>query len=804
MTTLKRTDVLNLSKTELSPEQVEVLSLGLNFVPTQDFDIFTTVKDINKCIRSLTVKKHFWSDCPSDTVSFNQPLATPEDSFHGLDFQDQLTLINLQSLQNLSPDPHISLAGDLHIHNPSFYPVNSRTPAMDRFQQLVERDLRELHNITQISKKHSKNNIVPCHQKAIKELKNMQHLIIKMSDKGGMVVVLDKHDYHLSVVTMLDDASTYSRLDSNPTLKFQIEVKQLIQEGLSLGVLTDRQADYLYIDNPVIPIIHGLPKVHKEVTPLPLRPIISGINSLGETMSEWLDSLLQPLVKRVPGYIQDTKSVLKSFELKNWEQDFMWITCDVQSLYTCIPHKVALTALDYHVSKYSNYTQDLKGFMMQVTFFLMTHNYFVFDQKFYLQQRGVSMGAKFSPSLANLTMAWWEELYLFSSDNPFFDAIHWYGRYIDDLLVIWTGDVSAVPVFADYLNNNPFNLKFTFSSHRNTISFLDLQLTGTVGETINSATYRKPTSGNTLLHYKSHHPKHTTKSIPVGEFTRALRNCSHHEAFQSETKVIGQKFRDRGYPNWVINRAKDIVSKKKRTYLINHETDKSIDPDFKPTLVLEYNRQYKQIKSIVDKHLPIVTEDTTLEKILNKGWRTVSRKPMTIGNILSPSFFSSPSRPQTWLKHAGFYRCGTHPCRTCSFAMQCKQFQDSEASCTYNIKQLLNCNSTQVVYIILCDICNIMYVGCTIRKFKVRALEHINDISSNTGRNMSNASKHFVDTHSSNIASFKIFAIEKLKYIPRGGDIKSKLVDREAYWILMLNTTHPKGLNLRRESMLHY
>lgn len=97
-----------------------------------------------------------------------------------------------------------------------------------------------------------------------------------------------------------------------------------------------------------------------------------------------------------------------------------------------------------------------------------------------------------------------------------------------------------------------------------------------------------------------------------------------------------------------------------------------------------------------------------------------------------------------------------------------------------------------------------MYVGCTTRKLKVRALQHINDISANSNRNMSNASRHFVELHHSNTTSLKNFGIEKLKYMPRGGDAKGKLTDQEAYWILMLNTTFPKGLNMRRELMLHY
>lgn len=69
--------------------------------------------------------------------------------------------------------------------------------------------------------------------------------------------------------------------------------------------------------------------------------------------------------------------------------------------------------------------------------FLLQHNYFIFDQIFYLQCRGASMGAKFSPSLANLYMGWWEEEFLFSSSNPCAGAIRWYGRFIDDLLLVW-------------------------------------------------------------------------------------------------------------------------------------------------------------------------------------------------------------------------------------------------------------------------------------------------------------------------------------------------------------------------------
>lgn len=44
-------------------------------------------------------------------------------------------------------------------------------------------------------------------------------------------------------------------------------------------------------------------------------------------------------------------------------------------------------------------------------------------------------GGKFSPSLANIYIAMWEQNPIFSGVNPFAPHIRWYGRYIDDLLL---------------------------------------------------------------------------------------------------------------------------------------------------------------------------------------------------------------------------------------------------------------------------------------------------------------------------------------------------------------------------------
>lgn len=83
------------------------------------------------------------------------------------------------------------------------------------------------------------------------------------------------------------------------------------------------------------------------------------------------------------------------------------------------------------------------------------------------------MGAKYSPSLANFVMSWWEEVYIYTYDNPFQLCVHWYRRYIDDVLIIWRGGGMCL-LFTQYLNNYLVNLKFGHS----TTSFFGLEPNG--------------------------------------------------------------------------------------------------------------------------------------------------------------------------------------------------------------------------------------------------------------------------------------------------------------------------------------
>lgn len=50
-----------------------------------------------------------------------------------------------------------------------------------------------------------------------------------------------------------------------------------------------------------------------------------------------VNRLLQPLTCDIPGYLKDTKRVMSVVEAISWQNNYVWITADVTSLYTGIP-----------------------------------------------------------------------------------------------------------------------------------------------------------------------------------------------------------------------------------------------------------------------------------------------------------------------------------------------------------------------------------------------------------------------------------------------------------------------------------
>lgn len=283
--------------------------------------------------------------------------------------------------------------------------------------------------------------------------------------------------------------------------------------------------------------------------------------------------------------------------------------------------------------------------------------------------------------------------------------------------------MAPVDCFLRYVNSNPCNLKFTGIWDDCFINFLDITLTGDVGKgKVITSLYRKPSAGNTLLRANSCHPQHTILAVPKGEFIRAKRACTLNEDFDKEAITIRKRLMDRGYKNWIINKAEKEVRLKSRDSMLFESGTKKSDTGF--VFSTPYSSSFKDIKKLVHKNLPILHYDEKLSKILSKGVRVVSKRNKTVGNFIPPSLFSEVPKAKSWLSLQGFYQCNGARCNMCNYAKKNKFFPIDASKKQNQIKTFLNCDSKYAVYIIQCMDCNLLYIGCTIRKIKTRISEH--------------------------------------------------------------------------------
>ena len=111
-------------------------------------------------------------------------------------------------------------------------------------------------------------------------------------------------------------------------------------------------------------------------------------------------------------------------------------------MYTSIPHKFDLEAIDYFLTKYQEdlHPRFRKVFLLESANFILKNNTLTFDSESYLQIKGTAMGTIFAPTYANLTMGYHEiEAYSIIHQRYALASKHfensWF-RYLDDCQIL--------------------------------------------------------------------------------------------------------------------------------------------------------------------------------------------------------------------------------------------------------------------------------------------------------------------------------------------------------------------------------
>lgn len=387
-----------------------------------------------------------------------------------------------------------------------------------------------------------------------KYLKRNKEILILNSDKGNITVAMNKTEYNNKMKDILKDMCTYRRLKRDPTSVLQSKNNALIEKLFNINAINVTEKNKLIARVATAPRIYGLPKIHKEGTPL--RPICSSINSPSYGLCKYLCEILKNITKNSQYNVKDAIEFKSKIKNINIEDDETLISFDVVSLFPSVPVNLALKIISEKWNILEGYTCIPKDFFLElVKFCIKDSRYFKYDEKFFEQTKGMPMGSPASPIIADIVM---EELLDVSIKNMKTKP-KILTKYVDDLFgIIRKDDIE------DTLKTlNEFNRQIQFTMERecnNKLPYLDAVVLKH-GNRLLLDWYQKPMASGRLINFYSKHPRRIIINTATNFINRVL-HISDREFHKTNLIKIRNILYKNDFPRHTVN------------YLITHVNDK--------------------------------------------------------------------------------------------------------------------------------------------------------------------------------------------------------------------------------------
>ena len=758
--------VVNLSNRKLSVSEISTLNKGLNFCISNN--------------RKTSISK----DVDNDVKKFTRTL----------------------QLRHMFDDRSVK-GIEKFTGNPNWEPPKSKcSPEITGYTNYLKKEIKNL-----ITLNKTKHNISRKEREILQTLRNDKNILIQKADKGGSIVVLNTKDYVNKMLNMLSDPVTYTEIPSINLNNAKNEIDKIIEHLFSYDFISRKQKKFFTSCTPKIPILYGLPKIHKNNWPL--RPIVSQINSPAYKLNKYLDYLLTTAEKGIPNLLQDTTKFLQIVNnLQPLPDNCILFTIDVTSLYTVLPHDLVINYVEEMYTEtldnWNEYTPDIRPIpgtlIKEIIRVILNQTFFTFNDKTYLQNYGITMGAPSSVKLANIALYKHLDKILknYSDIQPLLHL-----RLIDDIFGIWPGTEIELFNWVKYLNDSHQSIKFTLESSKTEIPFLDT-LVYVEQNKVKTKLYKKPTDNKQYLHFNSEHPQHVKKAIPYAQALRYRRIIEDDNILKLELEKLKLNFLNRLYPEDIVDTAIDRATKLNRLEIIKYKNKQA--------------QEWKNIPFVITFNNALVSNrNLNIYNLLSKSWeklietlprlntlftpKIVFKKCNTINSFLVSTQFPPPRwsqlniKPNTLaisttinlpntLTTSFFYctACNKRNCDTCKIIETRSNFKSTVHNKFFSLTENLNCGSDNIIYLITCTKCNIQYVGETGNPLRVRMNAHRYCIKSNKNTPIG---IHF-NSKNHNISNFKIMPIEKITNL----NINDRRA-REYYWQLALGTIFPTGLN---------
>ena len=148
------------------------------------------------------------------------------------------------------------------------------------------------------------------------------------------------------------------------------------------GSISEKEMKYFVYDYKIasnLGELYFLPKIHKRLSNVPGRPVISNCGTPTKKASEFLDYHLKPVMQKSWSYIKDSGDFIEKIKsISTIPDDAILVTADVVGLYSSIPHELGLEALDVDLEKREP-IQISTSDLAKMAKFVLQNTYFEFN-----------------------------------------------------------------------------------------------------------------------------------------------------------------------------------------------------------------------------------------------------------------------------------------------------------------------------------------------------------------------------------------------------------------------------------------
>lgn len=209
---------------------------------------------------------------------------------------------------------------------------------------------------------------------SIKNKLSDNNCLVTKADKGQSIVIMTIDDYNKKVNEFITN-NNIQEIMKDPTDKFNNVLKSQMNQLNCL--FTKEDLKYLKMIDPKAPTLRGLPKVHKDNTPI--RPLVNFTSAPSYKLAKKLDKILRENI-----VLNNNHSIHNNIELTDiirqtsLPKQFTMASFDVVNLFTNVPVKETLTLVENNLKEQSQLSPQAISETMELLNTVLDQNYFRF------------------------------------------------------------------------------------------------------------------------------------------------------------------------------------------------------------------------------------------------------------------------------------------------------------------------------------------------------------------------------------------------------------------------------------------